>query len=268
MRLKEQLKGIISEEHLGRLSNRYHIIGDVAIVSIPPELEGCKKDIASAIISRHRNIKTVLNKTSKLQSEKRVAVYEVLTGGGTVTLHREFGFSYRLDVAKVFFNSHLSYERNRIASKVLPGENVIIPFCGVGPFVVPLAARGAKVFAVEMNPDACHWLAENIGQNGVKDNVVIIRGDAFSAPRMLKILKMQFTRAVVPTPYGMDHILEQITPLVRSGGTVHFYTFKKQRQIEGLTAKYRNMGFHVELSRQCGNVAPGVSRWAFDLVKS
>lgn len=265
MRLKEQLKGIISEEHLGRLSNRYHVIGDVAIVSIPPELEGCKKDIASAIISRQRNIKTVLNKTTKLQGEKRVAVYDVLAGGGTVTLHREFGFSYNLDVAKVFFNSHLSYERNRIASRVQPGENVIVPFCGVGPFVVPLAARGAKMFALEMNPDACRWLAENVRLNGVEDNVVIIRGDAFSASR---VLKMQFDRAVVPTPYSMDHILESIMPLVKSGGAVHFYTFKKQRQIEGLIAKYRNMGFQIELYRQCGNVAPGVSRWVFDLVKS
>jgi tRNA (guanine37-N1)-methyltransferase len=197
-----------------------------------------------------------------------VAVYDVLAGRETVTLHREFGFSYRLDVAKVFFNSRLSYERNRIASKVLPGENVIVPFCGVGPFVVPLAARGAKVLAVEMNLDACRWLAENIRRNGVEDNVVIIRGDAFSASRMLKMPKMQFDRAVVPAPYGMDHILESIAPLVKSGGAVHFYTFKKQRQIEGLIAKYRNMGFHVELSRQCGNVAPGVSRWVFDLVKS
>ncbi len=268
MRLKEQLKGIISEDLLDRLSNRYHVIGDVAIVSIPPELEGCKTDIASAIISRQRNIKTVLNKTSKLQGEKRVAVYDVLVGEGTITLHREFGFSYRLDVAKVFFNSHLSYERIRIASKVRPGENVIVPFCGVGPFVVPMAARGARVFAVEMNPDACRWLAENIRQNGVEDNVVIIRGDAFSAPRMLKMQRMQFDRAVIPTPYGMDHILEQIMPLVRSGGAVHFYTFKKRRQIEELIAKYRNTGIHVELFRECGNVAPGVSRWVFDLVKS
>lgn len=264
MNLKEQLKGIISEEKLNLLSNYFHVIGDIAIVSIPSELEGCKKDIALAIISWKRNIRTVLNKTSKLEGAKRVARFEVLAGDGTVTLHREFGFIYRLDVAKVFFNSHLSYERNRIASKVQPGEKVLVPFCGVGPFVIPLAAKGAVVFALESSKDACRWLAENIELNRVEDNVVIIRGDAFNASHMLKT---KFDRIVIPTPYGMDQILESIAPSVKKGGAVHFYTFKKQYQIDGLVERYKEMGLQTELFRRCGNVAPRVSRWAFDLVK-
>ncbi len=265
MKLREQLKGTLSNEDLSRVSNRFHVIGDIAIVSIPPELEGCKKDIAGAIISRSRNIRRVLNKTSKLDGDRRVASFELLAGEGTITLHREFGFAYRLDVAKVFFNSHLSFERSRIASKAQPGEMVLIPFCGVGPFVVPMAAKGSRVFALESNPEACRWLAENVRLNGVEDNVVIIKGDAFSSSRMLK---MQFDRAVVPTPYGRDQILETIAPAVKKGGGVHFYTFKKQHQIEGLIEKYEGMGFSLEFLRRCGNVAPGVSRWAFDLVKS
>lgn len=264
MNLKEQLKGSLSEEKLNLLSNHFHTIGDIAIISIPSELEGFKKDIAKAIISRQRNIRTVLNKISKLEGAKRVASFEVLAGDGTVTMHREFGFIYRLDVAKVFFNSHLSYERNRIASKVQPGEKVLVPFCGVGPFVIPLAAKGAVVLALESNKDACRWLAENIELNRVEDNVVVIRGDAFTASRMLK---MQFDRIVIPTPYGMDHIFEVIVPSVKKGGAVHFYTFKKQYQIDGLVEGYKEMGLQTELFRRCGNVAPGVSRWAFDLVK-
>lgn len=264
MNLKEQLKGTVPPEKLNLLSNHFHVIGDIAIVSIPPELEGCKKEIASAIISRRKSIRTVLNKTSKLEGAKRVASMEVLAGDGTITLHREFGFVYKLDVAKVFFNSHLSYERNRIASKVQPGERVLVPFCGVGPFVVPLAAKGAIVFALESNKEACRWLAENIELNRVEDNVVIIRGDAFTTSRMLKT---KFDRIIIPTPYGMDQILEAIAPSVKKGGDVHFYTFKKQYQIDGLVEMYGKMGLRTELFRSCGNVAPGVSRWAFDLVK-
>lgn len=264
MDLKEQLKGIVPEEKLKLLSNHFHIIGDIAIISMPSELEDFKEEIASAIISRRKSIRTVLNKTSKLEGAKRVASVEVLAGEGTVTVHREFGFAYRLDVAKVFFNSRLSYERNRIASKVQPGERVLVPFCGVGPFVVPLAAKGAMVIALESSQEACRWLAENVGRNGVKDNVTTIRGDAFSASYLLKT---QFDRAVIPTPYGMDQILETIVPTVKKGGTLHFYTFKKQYQIDWLAERYGMMGLQTELFRRCGNVAPGVSRWAFDLVK-
>jgi tRNA (guanine37-N1)-methyltransferase len=76
-----------------------------------------------------------------------------------------------------------------------------------------------------------------------------------------------FDRAVVPTPYGMDKILETVTHAVRTEGVVHFYTFKKKQQIDRLSKKYEDMGFEIGLCRMCGNVAPGVSRWAFDLVK-
>jgi tRNA (guanine37-N1)-methyltransferase len=100
-----------------------------------------------------------------------VAEYEHLAGEGTVTMHREFGFVYRLDVTRVFFNSHLGYERRRVASQVKSGEKVLVPFAGVGPFVVPLAARGAWVLALEKNREACSWLAENAKVNGLCEKV-------------------------------------------------------------------------------------------------
>jgi len=42
----------------------------------------------------------------------------------------------------------------------------------------------------------------------------------------------------------------------------------KKYQIEGLLNQYENMGLEVLFRRRCGNAAPGVSRWAFDLRKS
>jgi tRNA (guanine37-N1)-methyltransferase len=193
--------------------------------------------------------------------------FETLGGNGTVTLHREFGFLYRLDVRKVFFNSHLGYERSRVAKKVKSGERVLIPFCGVGPFAVPVAANGARVLAIESNSEACRWLAENVRLNRVENNIDLIKGDARSIADLLNLKDLKFDRAIIPTPYGMDHILDVLLPLVKKGGTIHFYTFKKKHQIDGLIAKYENAGLKVEFYRSCGNVAPNVSRWVFDLVK-
>jgi tRNA (guanine37-N1)-methyltransferase len=65
----------------------------------------------------------------------------------------------------------------------------------------------------------------------------------------------------------MDHFLYEISGLVEQGGIVHFYTFKKQYQIQELLEEYRDRGFDVVFYRRCGNVAPGVSRWVFDLKK-
>lgn len=266
MRLTEKLQGVVPEECLGGLSDRFHVIGNIAILSLAPELLAYKKEIAGAVLSSGKNIHTVLNKTSKLQGEKRVAGFELLAGcGNTITTHKEFGFLYRLDVASVFFNSHLGYERMRVAAAVVAGEDVLLPFSGVGPFAIPLAARGAHVLALEKSREACHYLAENARLNRVERMIAIVNADAF---HMAKLLRKDFHRAVIPAPYGADGILETVLPLVKSKGRLHFYTFKKRHQIEPLKKSYEDLGLEVMQARRCGNVAPAVCRWVFDLAKS
>jgi tRNA (guanine37-N1)-methyltransferase len=148
--------------------------------------------------------------------------------------------------------------------QVQRGERVLVPCCGVGPFVVPPAARDAEIVAVEQNPEACRWLEENIRLNGVEDRVTIIRGDAFD---FSLLPNYNFDRAIIPTPYGMDAIFEVIAPHVKSGGMIHFYTFKNRDQADALGPEFGHKGFEVVIQRRCGNVAPGVSRWVYDMVK-
>ncbi|MEI8004343.1 MAG: class I SAM-dependent methyltransferase family protein [Methanothrix sp.] len=266
MRLKEKLQGTMPEECLGSLPNGFHVIGDIAILSLAPELGVYKKEIAGAVLTSCKYIHTVLNKITNLQGERRVAGFELLAGcDNTITTHREFGFLYRLDVAKVFFSSHLGYERMRVAAKVVAGEDVLLPFAGVGPFAVPLATQGAHVLALEKSREACLYLAENARLNRVERMIAIINADAF---HMAKLLQKNFHRAVIPAPYGADGILETVLPLVKAGGSLHLYTFKKLHQIEPLKKSYEDLGLEVMQVRHCGNVAPGVSRWVFDLAKS
>jgi tRNA (guanine37-N1)-methyltransferase len=266
MSLRELLQGAVPEECLARLSDRFHVIGDIAIVSLAPELEAYKNVVAEAVLSSGKNIHTVLSKKSKLQGERRVASFELLAGrDNTITTHKEFGFLYRLDVSSVFFSSHLGYERMRVAKQVRAGEEVLLAFAGVGPFAVPMAARGARVLAIEKNREACLYLAENARKNRVEDRIAVVNADAFL---LANLLKKKFQRAVIPAPYGADDILETILPRVSSGGWLHHYTFKKRYQIEQLKRSYSGLGLEVMQARRCGNVAPGVSRWVFDLAKS
>ncbi len=258
------MKGTIPDSLLHLTPKRFDIIGNVAVISIPHEIDNFKDEIAKTIASKHGNVKTVLNKVAKLDGERRVGRFETLLGLETVTTHREFGFGYRLDLNKVFFNSRLGFERKRVATQVSPSENVIVPFCGVGPFVVPAAASGAKITAIEKNTEACKWLAENIRLNKVESNVSIINADAVD---IIDVFDPDFDRAIVPTPYGLDPCLMGISQLVKKGGMIHFYTFKLQSEIEGLIDKYERMGLETVFYRRCGNVAPSVSRWVFDLLK-
>jgi tRNA (guanine37-N1)-methyltransferase len=99
----------------------------------------------------------------------------------------------------------------------------------------------------------------------VDERIAVINGDAF---RMAELLKTDFDRVVVPTPYGMDQIIRAASQMTRVGGWLHIYTFKKRHQIEELQKSYEDLGLEVMQCRRCGNVAPGVSRWVFDMVKS
>jgi tRNA (guanine37-N1)-methyltransferase len=262
MGLKDQVRGIIPDRALCCLSDHFDVIGDIAVLSLSPELSGYEGTIAHAILSRRRTIKTVLNKISRLDGCSRTACYEILAGGDTVTVHHEYGFAYELDVGTVFYNPRLASERKRVTDQVQSGECVLIPFCGVGPFVIPAAARGARIIALEKNTEAYRWLTRNVQLNGVEDRVTSLLGDAFDTS-LLPVYP--FDRAIIPTPYGMDSIFDVLASRVKSGGIIHFTTFKNRNQADVLAGEFTLKGFEVVVQRRCGNVAPGVSRWVFDL---
>lgn len=264
MGIRDELRGKVPAEKLAKVPKRFDIIGDIAVLSIPEELDKYKEDIAFAIIDIRRNVKTVLNKVSKLEGNHRVAELEIVLGQSTLTTYKEDGFTYKMDLKKAFFNSRLGFERKRVTSFIKPGEDVLIPFSGVGPFAIPAAAAGSNVLAVEINTEACKLFRENCEINGVSGKVHIINGDANSIPNMIG---KNFERAIIPTPYGMDPFLERIAGFVKEGGYLHFYTFKAKEQIPELIEDYKSMGFDVESYRRCGNVAPAISRWVFDIRK-
>jgi tRNA (guanine37-N1)-methyltransferase len=179
-------------------------------------------------------------------------------------VHHEFGFSYRLEVGRSFFSVRMAYERKRVTDQVEPGEKVYVPFAGVGPFTIPAAARGAEVWAVEKNPDAFRWLAENVALNHAGNTCHILQGDALD---IAQLPHTSFDRIIIPAPYGMDHALDAFLPLLSSRGMAHVYTFKTKEEVPGLITLYEKKGLDVTFYSPCGNVAPGISRWVFDMVR-
>jgi tRNA (guanine37-N1)-methyltransferase len=263
MGLRDQLEGLLPADALPYVSDHFEVIGDIAVLAIPAELESCKHILARAIVARRKNIATVLNKKEKIAGDSRTARYEVLLGVRTETVHRENGFRYRVDVGRAFFSTRRGHEHRRVTDQTGPGERVYVPFAGAGPFVIPAAARGADVWAVEKNPDALRYLRENAALNRVSGNCHVMPGDALDAS---PFREGEFDRIIIPAPYGMDHALDILLPLVAEGGMVHFYTFKAEEQVPGLIAAYREKGLEVTYSSPCGNVAPGISRRVFDMV--
>ena len=56
MKLKELLKGKLTEEEMKKLVTSYDVIGSIAIIEIPEELQSKEKEIGEAIIKLNKNI--------------------------------------------------------------------------------------------------------------------------------------------------------------------------------------------------------------------
>ncbi|MBA1341354.1 MAG: hypothetical protein C5S40_04370 [ANME-2 cluster archaeon] len=76
MILKTRMECIVPETLLHLVPNSFDIIGNIAVISIPPGLDNYKALLAQAIILKHGNIGTVLNKVSKLEGEDRVGMHQ------------------------------------------------------------------------------------------------------------------------------------------------------------------------------------------------
>lgn len=262
-RISDLLAGTVPADLIPLVPDRFEVIGDIAVISIPPELLPYRAEIADSLMKTRRSIRTVLRRISHRDGLHRVALYEPVTGSGTTTRYREFGFVYRVDLAQAFCSTRLAGERRRIAIQIRPGERVFIPYAGYGPFVIPAAAQGAEVVALEINPTACRLLAENLRTNHLEQSVLVIRGDAWKC----RIRPGTTDRAIIPSPYGSDRIPGPAAEAVRPGGWIHLYTLQPAREAEQVREELLNAGYRVARYHRCGNVAPGISRWVYDLQK-
>jgi tRNA (guanine37-N1)-methyltransferase len=205
------------------------IIGDIAIIEIPPELKTHKRLIGEAILATHKNVHTVLAKVGAVSGTYRLREFEIIAGAHkTSTIHKEYGCQYYVDVAKAYFSPRLSHEHNRVASLVQEGETVVDLFAGVGSFSVLIAKNNpnVKVYAVDINPEAVSYLKRNIRFNRVENRVISILGDAKQVVenRLLGVAD----RVIMNLPEKAIEFIDAACKAVKpSGGVVHYYAFTR-----------------------------------------
>ena len=225
--LSEILEKHLPPHLLANLPRALDIIGDIAIVEIPPELKSQYNLIGEAILTIHKNVQTVLAKVGVVSGTYRLRDFEVIAGKHkTDTVHKEYGCQYYVDIAKAYFSPRLSHEHNRVASLVQKGETVVDMFAGVGPFSVLIAKKNAdvKVYAVDINPEAIEFLTRNIRRNRVENKVIPIQGDAKQVVknRLLGVAD----RVIMNLPEKAAEFIDIACALIKpEGGTVHYYTF-------------------------------------------
>jgi tRNA (guanine37-N1)-methyltransferase len=225
--LAQVLEKRLPQHLLASLPRALDMVGDIAIIEIPPELKANERLIGEAILTVHKNVRTVLAKAGAVSGTYRLRGFEVIAGKNrTDTIHKEYGCKYHVDIAKAYFSPRLSQEHKRVASLVKKSVTVVDLFAGVGPFSVLIAKKNAdaKVYAVDINPDAIEFLKRNIRLNRVENRVTPILGDARQAveERLLGVADRVIMNLPEKALEFVDTACKAIKP---AGGMVHYYAF-------------------------------------------
>jgi tRNA (guanine37-N1)-methyltransferase len=224
--LESVLKERLTPEEL-RYLRRYDVIGDIAVIQIPPELDHRVDDIVWGLRKVHPFIKVVAKKGFH-EGAFRIRNYSIIWGERRLTtVHKENGVEIKVDLSKVFFNPRMKGERYRLAQLVKDGERILIPFAGVLPYALVIARyRKVKITAVELNEDAYKLGLENIELNKkkLKGEIEFIHGDAFEVLPELPT----FDRVISPTPRGVDALA---LTLSKAENWLHYYDFVHEEKI-------------------------------------
>ncbi len=121
-------RAVYKYSSMAKLIKSYDLIGDVIIIRIPSEVYSKREIVAETLHKIYPRVRTIAAvplyaHTNELYRTREV---QVIWGDENLeTTHRESGCSFKVDLKHVFFSPRLSYERMRVAQKVLPAETII-----------------------------------------------------------------------------------------------------------------------------------------------
>ncbi len=220
---RELLVERFGEENAKGVLSSYDVVGDIAIVQVPEELQAHEREVGELLLWGDKKVNAVWKKAGGREGEFRITKIAHLAGDKrSETEYVENGVRMKLDIAKTYFSPRLSHERKRVIGNVEGGENVLVLFAGVGPFALEIgkAHPSAKVVGVELNPDAVHYFEENIELNKL-ENVEVVLGDARKAAEGR--FREWADRIAMPLPMGAEEFLDAAFAAAKPGCTVHFY---------------------------------------------
>ncbi|MFP4424730.1 MAG: class I SAM-dependent methyltransferase [Candidatus Woesearchaeota archaeon] len=261
--LKEALEGKLTEEEMEKVVRSYDIVGDIAIIDIPEELEHREKLIGETVLSLHKNVNVVCKKSGIHEGEFRTQPLSVVAGEERKeTKYRENACTFYLNPETCYFSSRSSTERKRIAELVKEGEEVLVMFSGIGPFPIVIAKHNKikRIVGVEKNPDAHSYAEKNRTLNKV--DVELICGDVNEVTLGI------FDRVIMPLPKTGEHFLDVALKALKPGGWLHFYDFQSEFELarEKVEEAAKRAGREVLSSDivKCGQYAPRVHRVCVD----
>jgi len=271
-KLKSDLRPVCSEEEISQLVGGYDVVGDVAIIIIPEELAVREQLIGDTLLAANPRLRTVAKRAGLYSGEFRTIPLTVIAGrDSTETEVKEFGIRLRLDPATVYYSVRSGSERQRVASLVTAGEQVLVMFSGIAPFPLHIAkySAAAWITGIEKNPVAHAYGRENVQLNRSLNNISLYCGDV---REVLTTIQHKFHRIIMPAPTLAGNYLEDALQVLAGGGTLHYYDMQApdcfDRAVVAVEAACTASGralVSAEVVR-CGHCSPKSYRICVDAV--
>ena len=296
--LKEKLKDRVSCD-LDKLPKGFQRIGDIIVLNLDEEFDGCKKEIGGTVMelfdpevsrketsvpttSKKRKkivgVRSVCNKFGEITGKFREPQIEVLAGSeDTVVTHVEHGIRYRFDIRKVMFAKGNLSERVRYPPLVKDGEVIVDMFAGLGYFSLAMGklASPAKIYSVELNPVSFGFLVENVKLNGI-NCIEAINGDCREVVDGLVEEGVRADRVLMGYLPPPKEFLPWALKIVKKGGIVHYEDILTVSNVEEESKKVVEMinevaaeyGKKVELAhlQDVKSYGPMTHHYVFDVV--
>jgi len=233
-RVRRRLAEAAGSKLAAAMPSGYHRFGRVLVIQRPAALAPYDT-LLGAAWQQELGVATVLVKSGPVDGELRTPRLKCVAGASTETEVVEYGVRWRFDAARIMFAAGNRTERSRVGRLVRPGESVVDLFAGIGYFAIPAAlpGRAARVFAVEKNPVAVHYLRENAELNGVASRLAVVPGDN----RSVELPRGAFDRAILGyLPSAFPWVARAVELLRPSGGWMHVHTVADVRAPLSATA--------------------------------
>ncbi len=247
------------------------IIGEIAIIKIKSEFLSEKMEISDLIINSLKNIRSIYLQESGVKGEFRVKSMSYLSGiEDPVTIYKESGCQFLIDVSKVYFSPRLSNERLRIAQLVQPDEKILNMFAGIGPFSIVISKfqPSCKITDIEINPIASEYALDNYLLNKI-NNITSICGDAHEI--IQNQLSPDFSRVIMPLPEKSTEFIDDALTMIHKRGWIHLYAHLNSSDdnilmnCNNIISKELDERSRIASSRIVKHIGPGWYQIVFDI---
>jgi tRNA (guanine37-N1)-methyltransferase len=166
------MDAILPEEALEDVPSGFQVVGHVAHLNLREAYLPYKNLIATILLDKNPTIRTVINKLDTVGEESafRTFQYEVLAGPDDMdVVVKEQNCLFKFNYAKVYWNSRLHTEHQRLVDSFTEGEAICDVMAGIGPFAIPAGKKKCFVLANDLNPESHAALVDGIKLNKVAD---------------------------------------------------------------------------------------------------